>query len=262
MLGEIEQCKKDFGLRYFQLVDDVFLMNKQHAYDVVEAFRKADVSWGFQTRVGLIHMLGEEIIARCAEAGAKEISVGVEAADEQLRFLNGKGFTDQQLKEVVEWCRGHRIEVNFFLIAGLIGETEETLEKLQEFSTHVVEPSYIQVNLAVPFPGTELFDLAVKQRVVTSDVWDRWIRGEIGEEPRYIPLGLTKQQMQEAQRQAYKRFYFRLSYVARRLRRDLADWRALARDCQIASTLFDEFVWADHLGLRGSQQPRTEETSS
>jgi len=47
--ADIEQCKCSFGLKNFQLVDDIFFINKKHSYGVIDAFKDADLNWSFQT---------------------------------------------------------------------------------------------------------------------------------------------------------------------------------------------------------------------
>jgi radical SAM superfamily enzyme YgiQ (UPF0313 family) len=238
---EIEECKEHFGIKNFQLVDDTFLLNKQHALEVIEAFKSNDVKWGFQTRVKLAHTLGEEIIKRCADAGVQELSLGIESSVESVRFRNGKDFTDKELRDVVDWCDWYGIDVAFFMMIGLIGDTTETLERNVRYPIEVMEPSYLESHLCVPYVGTEVFEIGVKEASLTSDMWDRWIRGEVDEQPIYVPPGLTLEQMQESQRAAYRQFYFRPSYILRRAKRDITSWCALKRDYRAATALLSEF---------------------
>lgn len=238
---EIEQCKRVFGIKNFQLVDDTFLLNREHSLAVIEAFKSNDVKWGFQTRVKLAHTLGEEIIKRCADAGVQEISLGIESSVESVRFRNGKDFTDQELRDVVDWCDWYGIDVAFFMMIGLIGDTKETLKKNVRYPVEVVQPSYLESHLCVPYVGTEIFDIGVREELFSSDIWDRWIRGEVDEQPIYVPPGLTLEQMQESQREAYRQFYFRPNYILRRAKRDIMSWSALTRDYRAATTLFSEF---------------------
>lgn len=238
---EIQQCKEKFGIKNFQLVDDAFLLSKAHSLAVIDAFREMNVNWGFQTRVRLIHTLGPEIIKQCADAGVKEISLGIESAVESVRFRNGKDFTDQQLHKVVDWCNKYSIDVAFFMMIGLIGDTPETLEKNVRYPIEVVQPSFLETHLCTPYVGTEIFDIGVKEGLFTSDIWDRWIQGKVDEVPLYVPPGLTKEQMRVSQRAAYRQFYFRCKYILGRAKRDIMDWQALKRDYRAATTLFSEF---------------------
>ena len=238
---EIEQCKEQFRLRNFQLVDDIFLVNKSVSLATVDAIADCGIHFGFQTRVRLLHMRGEETVEKLAMSGCKEISLGIEHGNAQVRFRNGKDFTDAMLKEVVGWCRKYGIETNFFYIIGLIGETPETTWNTVNYFK-VVEPTYQEIHLCIPYVGTEIFNYGVQEGLLPMDVWDQWIRGESASPPIFIPPTMTREFMVQAQKEGYKRFYFRPGYMLQRLRRDLFDWHSLARDCQIASTLFKGFV--------------------
>jgi len=238
---EILQCKEQFGLRNFQLVDDIFLVNKNVGLAVANAIGDCDVNFGFQTRVRLLHMQGESVVKQLRENGCKEISFGVEHGNLEVRVRNGKDFTDDMLKEVVGWCRKYGIETNFFYVIGLIGETAETTYDTINYFKRV-EPTYQEFHLCIPYAGTEIFNYAVQNGLLPIDVWDKWIRGELKTQPIFIPSTMTKEGMIQAQTEAYKRFYFRSRYILRRLHRDLFDWHSLSRDYRIASTLFSEFV--------------------
>jgi radical SAM superfamily enzyme YgiQ (UPF0313 family) len=95
---------------------------------------------------------------------------------------------------------------------GLPGETRETLEETIRFAIDA-NPHTMQVSLAAPYPGTELFRQAVKNN------WLDRNHAELVDEHglQIAPLHyqhLSHHEIFEALETMYKRFYFRPGKIA------------------------------------------------
>jgi radical SAM superfamily enzyme YgiQ (UPF0313 family) len=109
-------------------------------------------------------------------------------------------------------CRELGIKVHGTFIMGLPGETKETIEETIRFATEV-NPHTIQVSLAAPYPGTFLYDQALKNG------WLDDANAELVDEhgvqiaPLHYP-GLSHAEIYESVETFYRRFYFRTSKIA------------------------------------------------
>ena len=95
---------------------------------------------------------------------------------------------------------------------GLPGETRETLEETARFAIDI-NPHTMQVSLAAPYPGTELFRRAMENNWLDRDhaelVDDRGLQIA----PLHYPH-LSHGEIFEALETMYKRFYFRPRKIA------------------------------------------------
>jgi len=236
---EIRECREQFNLKYFQFVDDIFGLNRKATFELLELLKSLDIQFGFQTRVELLR--DEAYVETLRNAGCREISLGIESGDEQIRKINGKPFSDETIQQTIDLCHKYDIEVNSFYIIGLIGETETTV------ATSICHPKamktdYIEFHIIVPYPQTEIFQHALNEQALTADIWDKHISGDLAEQPIYIPKALTRDFMVQAQREAYRNFYFNPHYVMKRLLKDFSSPNKLRQDFRTAITLAKNFL--------------------
>src|SRR6202158_3883960 len=109
-------------------------------------------------------------------------------------------------------CRDLGIKIHGTFIMGLPGETRATIEETINFATEI-NPHTIQVSLAAPYPGTFLFDQAVKNGWL-----DTVNAGLVNDEGVQIaPLHyahLSKTEIFNSVEEFYRRFYFRSEKIA------------------------------------------------
>jgi hypothetical protein len=86
-------------------------------------------------------------------------------------------------------------------------------------------------------PGSELYSLAKQDGRISEDVWDRYAKGEIEEQPIYVPEGLTLDEMKKVQKNAYRQFYFQRRFILKRLAQDICSIRRLKHDIVVALSL-------------------------
>jgi anaerobic magnesium-protoporphyrin IX monomethyl ester cyclase len=236
VVAEIEECVQKYGIEWFQFVDDTTTLNKDHILSLCKEIisLKLNVEWGCQTRIDLVD---ETLLKIMHEAGCREISFGVESGSERIRSILRKQFNDHSVFTAFKLCRKIGIETTAFLLLGLPTETKEELYKTVNFGKKI-EADYIEVHVSTPFPGSDLFSLANKEDIIPADIWDKYTEGELGSTlPLYIPNCLTREEVLEAQKQAYKEFYFRAPYIFRRLSQDIFSAQKLKRDVKVMRTL-------------------------
>ena len=112
------------------------------------------------------------------------------------------------------------IQVHGTFILGLPGETAETMEQTIRFARDL-DPYSIQVSLAAPYPGTELYDQA-KQNGWLAGEGDRLVREGI-QDSALSYKDLPAERIFDEVDRFYRRFYFRPRPILRILREMLAD---------------------------------------
>lgn len=119
---------------------------------------------------------------------------------------------------------------------GFPTETREEMQQTVEIGSKV-NADFIGVHLTVPMPGSDIFTVAKNEGRIPADVWDKYARGELDEQPIYVPETLSLEEMKKAQKDAYRRFYFRRRFLIQRLAHDLNSSGDLKHDILVALSL-------------------------
>jgi anaerobic magnesium-protoporphyrin IX monomethyl ester cyclase len=235
VVNEIKQCTDKFGVEWFQFVDDTMTLNRDRIIRLSEEIvnQKLEVEWGCQTRVDLVD---EKLLRAMFKAGCREISFGIESGSERVRTVLRKNFTNKSVFNAFDCCRKIGMETTAFFILGLPTETKDELHQTIKFSK-MIKANYIEVHVATPLPGSDLFTIAAKEGIIPIDVWDKHAKGELEDFPLYVSPLLTGEDLHREQKRAYVTFYFRPHYIFRRLFSDAHSVKKLQRDLKTAISL-------------------------
>jgi radical SAM superfamily enzyme YgiQ (UPF0313 family) len=116
-------------------------------------------------------------------------------------------------------------------IVGLPGETRESLRRTVDFAKRL-DTETIQVSIAHPYPGTEFFDYARKNNLITIDS----MTDDVGHQlPNVIYPGLDRAELVEWVERFYGEYYFRPRVVWRVVRKAIfntAERRRLTKEAR------------------------------
>jgi radical SAM superfamily enzyme YgiQ (UPF0313 family) len=80
-----------------------------------------------------------------------------------------------------------------------------------------LELTAVVFHITTPFPGTELYEMALENGELDSGVnWDKYTL-VLPEPGPYAPKGLTQETIMRDQAKAYREFYLRASFVLHRI---------------------------------------------
>ena len=104
LVDEIEMLARVFGRRSFDIMDDIFVLDRERAMDFCRELRRRDldIQWAC---CGRIDLMDEDMMKEMAESGCSWVFYGIESgADEVLKAMD-KGFTVAEVRRVVEMSR-------------------------------------------------------------------------------------------------------------------------------------------------------------
>ena len=165
------------------------------------------------TRVTLVD---KEILSLMKKAGCWSIHFGIESGSQRLLKLIKKDIDLNQAKKAVKWCREVGIETKAFFMLGLPTETKEESEQTIRF-TRDLDPDMIQVTLTVPYPGTELYNMAKEDGTLNSMNWEdyqTWA-GWADKDLVFVPKGREAKELKEMQKRAMREFFLRPKVIFR-----------------------------------------------
>jgi radical SAM superfamily enzyme YgiQ (UPF0313 family) len=215
VVDEMELLITKYGAKEIRFWDDTFNVDQRRVTAICEEIleRKLDVTW---TCLGRVNHMNETILEAMAKAGCWQVDYGIESGNQEI--LNGitKGQSLDLVRKVISITKRTGIGVRGFFMLGLPGETEATMRDTISFAKSLDLTSAV-FHITTPFPGTELFKIAAESGELRSDAsYDEYMLG-FSEDVPYVPRGLTAQRVKDFQSMAYKEFYFRPSFLVKRI---------------------------------------------
>jgi len=152
------------------------------------------------------------------------VDFGIESGNDSILKSIHKQFTVRQANEAISLVKKYGMEVRAFFILGFPGETQSTVEDTINFSLNP-KIDYATFYLPQAYPGTELFEIAVKENALESDFSKYLITGSV---PSYINKEIGLEKIQIMQKTAYRKFYKRPGYILRRIAA-IRNWEDIKR---------------------------------
>src|SRR5665811_2247979 len=215
--AEMANAKKLFPhVKEFFFDDDTFNIQKARTVELCEKLKPLGLTWSCTSRVTTDY----ETLKAMKEAGCRLLIVGYESGDPQILKNVKKGATVERARQFTKDCKKLGLLVHGDFILGLPGETKETIRTTIDFAKEI-DCETIQVSVAHAYPGTELYDYAVKNGFM---VGDNKMVDEGGHQLAHIQYpGLPADDIMSAVHRFYDEYYFRPKAVFRILRKAAFD---------------------------------------
>ncbi len=217
VLAEIVHDRDRFGISDFFFWAETFVVNKNYVRDLCRAMLERGVrfAWTANSRVDTIDA---ELLSLMAEAGCWMLSFGIESASQTVLDQADKGTRVLDAVTAVRLARTAGIKTVGHFILGLPGETRESLEMTIAYAAQL-KLDLAQFYCAVPFPGSSLYERALKERWINPPDFSNFNQNT----PLLNLPGLPADVVSRYRARAYRRFYTRPANVVRALR--LVNWR-------------------------------------
>jgi len=160
VIDEIEYLKNRYDIEGFYVLDDTFTLNKQRVLKFCDELKKRELNlkWACQARANTFDL---EIGKAIKNAGCVQVEFGVESGSDKVLSTLKKNITVEQTKRVFEICKmlGLRTMANV-----MIGNPNEFLEDIEKTKKLVkqLNADHTSFFFTTPYPGTELYNMAVK----------------------------------------------------------------------------------------------------
>lgn len=178
LVDEMEFLRNEFGIKAFLFRDQVFTANRRRVEEICDLIlaRGLNVEWLFETRIDRIT---KDLLEKVRGAGCNRIHYGLETGDES--FLQSIGKPGVEKKAVIEAFRNTKalgIRTVAHVIIGLPGETRKTLKNTYKFLGQL-DPDNASWNMATPYPGTKLFDMAKENNFILTSDWTKYNTNQV-----------------------------------------------------------------------------------
>jgi anaerobic magnesium-protoporphyrin IX monomethyl ester cyclase len=186
---EIEYYVKNYQVDSLFIMDDIFTLNKKRVQEfcnfLIEKY-DGKILWWAQTRADCVD---KELLLLMKRAGCKILSFGVESGNERLLKKINKNINLSQVRSAVKLVKECGISPRGSFILGLPTETfKESIKTILFALTNDFDRA--KFGLATPYPGTELWNLALEEGKISKDEdWNRFsqMAGYTHHDAPYIP---------------------------------------------------------------------------
>jgi radical SAM superfamily enzyme YgiQ (UPF0313 family) len=203
----INELKKiDYEYNSVMIEDDNFLSNKKRAGKIFDSLIREGINLEIFIAGARVDSADRELYKKMAKAGVKFISFGIESGNQEILNYYKKGVTLSQIRKAIDLS----IEMNMItwgnFIFGAPIETREQLQETLEFSLSLPLDMAFYRHLSYQ-RGSPLWENAVTKDIITENEIYKLL-GSCN-----IESSLTEEEIAIFCRNAFKKFYYRPSYL-------------------------------------------------
>lgn len=211
-------------VKEFFFDDDTFTANLPRAREIARKLAPLGLTWSCNSRANL----DADTVKFFKDSGLRLFLVGYESGNDDVLKRIKKGVTTDEMRRFTRACHAAGVVIHGTFILGLPLETPETIEQSIRFAQEL-DVFSLQVSLAAPYPGTELYEQAklngwFVKRAKTDLVEDDGLQQSTLEYP-----GCSKEEIFEAVERFYHRYYLRPRPVLRIIKTMLEDRNVCVR---------------------------------
>src|SRR5262245_22841381 len=190
-------------VKEFFFDDDTFTDDLPRAEDIARRLGRLGLTWSCNAKANVPRRTLEIL----RDNGLRLLLVGYESGNQQILNNIKKGLRLDIAREFTRNAKSLGITIHGTFILGLPGETPETIRETVRYTCEI-EPDTIQVSLAAPYPGTELY------RQAQEEGWLQIQTGELVDTHGVQVAALTYPSLSQTEifssvEGFYRRFYFR-----------------------------------------------------
>ncbi len=185
VLKNIRTLIDKYNINCIRILDDQFFFNRERDKKVVAGIREIiknghpEFCWEVMgAHVNSVNKWNEEFLRALDESNCKVITVGIEAASERLQKMIKKGITMEKVLKINQMLKETRIRPLYSFMSGFPTETDDDLKMTIDLMERLKKDnSNIDCGLVhpyVPYPGTTLYNEAVKNGFKTPENLEGW----------------------------------------------------------------------------------------
>lgn len=222
VIREMEEGKNLFPhVREWMFDDDTFTVDKERAITIAKGMKRLGLTWSCNARAHVDY----DTLKALKENGLRLLLVGFESGNQEILNRIRKGIKLDMAREFMANCRKLGIMVHGTFIIGLPMETKETIEETIRFAQEL-DPHTIQVSIAAPYPGTELYKQALDNGWFDNSVL---VAGNGIQTSTLRYPHLSSEEIEEGVERMYRRFYFRAKPILRIVKEMALDRQMMVR---------------------------------
>lgn len=213
IFAEIEECYYKYGIKNFFFKADTFTIDSMWAEELCDKIIKSDLHKKIAFTVNSrVKPLNQELLFKLKYAGCFMIAVGFESGSDETLLKIKKGSTREDNICAAKMIKKAKLPLFGFFMIGFPWESEEDIENTLKFIFEV-DPDFIEVHIAMPYYGTELYKQCAEYGTIKCDAWgnDYFSPNTFG------TVNVSIDRIQKLRQKYLLKFYLRPSYIYKKL---------------------------------------------
>jgi anaerobic magnesium-protoporphyrin IX monomethyl ester cyclase len=206
VIAEIKYLIENYGIKEVHFEDDNLTFKRDHIEAICNLMleNKLRITWACPAGIRA-DKVDEDLIRLMVKSGCYFFAFGIESVNAQILKNIKKHTTIEIVEKAIQMSDRQGISCLGLFIFGLPGETTETINQSINFSRKT-KLSRAQFSMLDILPGSELW------YTLRGKFKPNWTKNSF-KEPEWMPEGLTKKQLMQAQVKAFRLFYLRPSII-------------------------------------------------
>lgn len=172
VVDEMEWLMGKYKVRHFTFSDSELVGQKIWVKKFTSEIKKRNLRITYACN-GRTDMVDREVLSWLKQSGCVFIGYGVESGSQEvIDNLLLKGINLIRSREVISETVKFGIGTGAWFMIGIPGETEEQLRQTIDFAK-TLDVSIIEINVAMPWPGTGFYEVCKKNDWLSTDDWSR-----------------------------------------------------------------------------------------
>jgi B12 binding domain/Radical SAM superfamily len=171
LLEEMTFLEQSYGINRFDLVHDMFTVDRRKVIDFCEALLGSGKEFGW-TCSARTDFVDDDLLALMSEAGCRGIFFGIETGSPRMQKIIDKRLDLDEATRVVESTGKHAIPITVSMIDGFPQEERQDLEASVDFLMQCARFDHVhpQMNILAPLAETPLHT-QYRDQLVLDDVF-------------------------------------------------------------------------------------------
>lgn len=245
VIAEMKYIEKEFPeAKSVFFEDDTLTVNKKRCRDLSEEMIKngTRILWTANTRADLDY----ETMRIMKKSGCHTLCVGFESGSQLILDAMKKNIRVQQMERFMEDARRAGILIHGCFMAGLPGETRETLPETLNLAKRL-KPDTAQFYPVMVYPGTEAYQWYQEHGCITTDDFSRWLTPSGLHNTVIRTYELSSGELVRFCDTARRKFYLRPYYLGYKLKQMFIHPSMIKRTVKAARTFFSHLMRSSDL---------------
>ena len=173
IINHIEFLRENYQIDFIHFEDDNFTHDPERYDEIINKLTEAKSIIPWDTPNGVRgDTWTHDRVRRTKASGCQYLTVAIESTSQHVIDTIVKKRLDlSQVQDLMRYCKQEKLRLNAFYMIGLPGETLDDIkatvdDALENYWQHDVWPV---LSIAMPLPGTELFDIVMSQDLHVGD---------------------------------------------------------------------------------------------
>ena len=223
--------------------DPTFVVDESFTQELCSSMieNRLNMKWSTMTRANI----SLDTLKLMRKAGARTMHIGLESATQSSLNAVNKNMEFEDEVRYLENCKKVGILNHACFILGLPGDTKESIRATIERAKSLPAIDSIQCFPLIPTPFEDIFDkeskgtiweyLTKNNYLITRD-YSKWLKPNGSYNCIVNYPDLSNVEIEKFVEQFYKEFYYRLSFIFRKIIQSMGSWEELKRNSRSFST--------------------------